>query len=62
MAFAGAIEHESERILLEFVGLLLAFAVRNSICLDFDFPKMLWKFLLEEKIQLEDLSDIDEIA
>ncbi len=48
------------KIKFELIGILLGLANFNSIILDIKFPQLIYKKLLDIKITLEDLKEIDE--
>jgi hypothetical protein len=43
-----------------FIGQIIGIALRSRICTKFRFPKVVWKGLVGEKVNLEDLKEYDE--
>eukprot|EP00475_Leptophrys_vorax_P015607 TRINITY_DN2190_c0_g1_i1.p1 TRINITY_DN2190_c0_g1~~TRINITY_DN2190_c0_g1_i1.p1 ORF type:complete len:1987 (+),score=619.90 TRINITY_DN2190_c0_g1_i1:517-5961(+) len=46
----------------EFVGFLMGLALRTKHTLSLDLPSMLWKQLLGEEVQINDLEEIDKLS
>ena len=46
----------------EFVGVLMGVALRTKQTLGFDFPSLVWKQLLNEKIDISDLEAVDKLC
>ena len=48
--------------LYEFIGVLMGMCLRTKQALSFDFPSLIWKQLLNEKIDITDLENIDKLC
>jgi hypothetical protein len=48
--------------MFEFVGKLVGVSIRANLCLPFQFPPLVWKLLLHEKVGVADLAEIDFIS
>ena len=48
--------------MFEFVGKLMAMSLRVQSCLPFEFPPLIWKLIIGEKIDFEDLLSSDAIS
>lgn len=46
----------------EFVGVLMGIALRTKQVLGFDFPSIMWKQLLNQKVDISDLEAVDKLC
>lgn len=48
--------------MFEYVGRLIGMSIRVKLCLPFEFPSLMWKKILGEVVDVEDLTAIDFLA